>query len=172
MVINWLDFIWYELTLKGISEQVLSRGHLLVELSLARLFSSRWHDSATVTATIVHQSLVQLCNSGWHDSSTVTGIILQQSLARLFSSGWHDSSRVTGIILQQFNSHWYDCSTVVGTILKQSRARFFLFSILPEFCNSEDHCWRIVPCTRNVTPDPESLNNVAWFWCSQKTRCF
>ena len=40
-------------------------------------------------------------NSRWHDSSTVTGTILQQSLARLFNSQdnifflrWHDSSAV------------------------------------------------------------------------------
>ena len=64
---------------------------------------------------------------------TVSGAVVQQSLVRLFNSYWHDSS------------------TVAGTILQQSRARFFLFSMLAEFFNSEDHCWRIVPYSRNPT---------------------
>ena len=82
MVINWLDFVWCELTLKGISEQTLSRGHLLVKLSLARLFNSHWNNSSKVTGTIVQQLLARLFNSGWHDCSTVAGTIIQQSLAR------------------------------------------------------------------------------------------
>ena len=41
-------------------------------------------------------------NSHWHNSSTVTGTILQQSLARFFNSGWHGSSRVTGKIFSFF----------------------------------------------------------------------
>ena len=102
MVINWLDFIWYELTLKGISEQTLSRGHLVVELLQARLFNSHWHDCSTVAGTIIQQSLARLFNSHWHDSLTVTGTILQQSLARFFNSGWHDSSTVTGKIFYFF----------------------------------------------------------------------
>ena len=82
MVINWLDFVWCELTLKGISEQTLSRVHLLVKLSLARLFNSHWNNSSKVTGTIVQQLLARLFNSGWHDCSTVAGTIIQQSLAR------------------------------------------------------------------------------------------
>ena len=27
--------------------------------------------------------------------------------------------------------------------------------MLAEFFNSEDHCWRIVPCTRNTAHDPQ-----------------
>ena len=53
MVINWLDFVWYELTLKGISEQTLLWVHLLVELSLARLSNSHWHNASIITGTIV-----------------------------------------------------------------------------------------------------------------------
>ena len=49
------------INLKGISEahperyskQTLSRGHLLVELSLARLFNSHWHECPTVIITII-----------------------------------------------------------------------------------------------------------------------
>ena len=93
MVINWLDFIWHKLTLGGISEQSLSRGHFpLVELSLARLFNSHWHNFSTVTGTSIQQWLAQFFNSHWHDSSAVTGTIRQQSLARLFNS--------TGTIVQ------------------------------------------------------------------------
>ena len=105
MVINWMDFIWYEVTLKGIFEQTLSQGHLLVKLSLAPLFNSHWHDYSTIAGTIVQQSLVRFFNSHWNNSSTVTGTILQQSLAWVSSSGWHDSLTVTGKIL----SFFYDC---------------------------------------------------------------
>ena len=71
----------------------------------------------------------------WHGCSTVSSSILQPSLARLF------------------NSHWNDCPTVTGTILQRSLARFFLFFMLAEFFNSDVHCWRMVPCTRNTTHD-------------------
>ena len=141
MLINWLDFIWYELTLKGISEQTLSRGRLLVELSLtrlfnrhwhnsSRLFNSGWHDSSTVTGMIVQQLLAQLCNSGWPDSSTVAGTIIRQSLARLFNSNWHDCSTVAGTIVQQslaqlFNSHWHNFLPFTGMIIRQSLAWLF-----------------------------------------------
>ena len=123
MVINWLDFIRYELTLKSISKQKLSRQHLLVELSLARLFNSHWHNSPTYTGTIVQQSLAQLFKSHWHDWSTVTGTSDQQSLVWFFNSGWHDCSTVISTIIQQSlarlsNSHWHDWSTVTGMILQ------------------------------------------------------
>ena len=132
MVINWLDCVWYELTLKGISEQTLSRGHLLVELSLARLFNSHWHNASTVTSMVVQQSLTRLFDRRWHDCSTVTGMIVHQSLARVFNSRWHNYSTVAGTIFQQslarfFNSYWHDSSTMAGTILQQSRSRFFSF---------------------------------------------
>ena len=78
--------------------------------------------------TVVQQSLAQFFNSHWHDFSTVAGIILQQSLARFFSSGWHDSSTVTG--------------------------KIFSFFYAGKFFNRDVHCWRIVPCTRNTTHDP------------------
>ena len=136
---------------------------------------SGWHDSSTVAGTIVQQSLndwsavtgmilqqwlAWFFNSHWHDSSTATGTILQQSLAWFFNSHWHDSLTVTGMIAQQalawlFNRHWHDCSTVTGTILQQSRARFF--SVLIEFFNSDVHCWRMVPWTRNTTHDSTSI---------------
>ena len=130
MEINWLDFVWYELTLEGISEQALSRGHSLVELSLTRLFNSHWHNASTVTGTIVQQSPAQLCNKDWHDSSTVAGTIIQESLARLFKSHWHDCSTVATTIVQQslawfFNSHWHNSSTATAIIYQQSLARFF-----------------------------------------------
>ena len=90
MVINWLVFLWYELTLKGISEQTLLRRDFIV-------------DCSTVTGTNVKQSLAQF--------STVESTIGQQSLARFLNSCWHYCSTVTGTILQQllatfFNSHW------------------------------------------------------------------
>ena len=66
-------------------------------------------------------------------------MIIQQCLARLF------------------NSHWHYYSTVAGTIVQQSRERFSVFSMLAEFFNSDVHCWRIVPCTRNTTHDPDAL---------------
>ena len=106
----------------------------IVQQSLARLFNSCcWCDCSTVTGTIVQQfagaviqqSLVQLFNSLWHSFSTVTGMVLQQSLARFFNSYQHDTSTVTGSI----------------------------FYMLAEFFNSDIHCWRIVPCTRNTTQD-------------------
>ena len=89
-----------------------------------------WHNSSTVTGTIVHQWLAQFFKSHWHDCPTVAGMIIQQSLARLFNSGWHDCSTVTGTILQQwlarsFNSHghdfffslcWQNSSTVMFTV--------------------------------------------------------
>ena len=124
MVINWLDFIRYELTLKSISKQKLSRQHLLVELSLARLFNSHWHNSPTFTGTIVQQSLAQLFKSHWHDWSTVTGTSDQQSLVWFFNSGWHDCSTVISTIIQQ--SLWHDCPTVTGTIDQQSLPWFFI----------------------------------------------
>ena len=101
-----------------------------------------------------------MCNSRWQDCSAVPRTILQQLLARLFNGGWYDFSTLTGIILQLslarlFNSHLHDSSTVAGTILQQSQARFFLFSMLAELFNNDVHCWRIVPCTRNTTHDPE-----------------
>ena len=78
------------ITLKGISEQTLSWGYLLVELSLARLFNSHWHSSSTVTDTIVQQSLEQLCKCGWHDSSTVTAkSFLFSVLVEFFNSDVH-----------------------------------------------------------------------------------
>ena len=127
---------------------------MILQQLLARLFNRHWLDWSTVAGTILQQSLARLLNSGWHDSSTVAGTIVQQSLARLINSGWHDFSTVTGTIFQQplarfFNSHWQDYSTVTG--------RFFLFSMLAEFFSSEDHCWRIVPCTRNTAHDPNLL---------------
>ena len=139
------------ITLKGISEQTLSRGYLLVELSLARLFNSHWHSSSTVTGTIVQQWLAWFFNSHWHDCSTVTGTIIQQLLARFFNCHWHDSSIVAGTILQLslarfFNSGWYNSSIAM--------VKIFLFSLLAELFNSDVHCWRIVPCTRNTTHDP------------------
>ena len=80
----------------------------------------------------------------WQDCSTVAGKIVQQSLARLFNSHWHDSLTITGTILQEsrarfLNSDWHDSSTVTGRILQQSWGRFFLFSMLAEFFNSQDH---------------------------------
>ena len=123
MVINWLDLIWHKLTLGGISEQSLSQGHFpLVELSLARLFNSHWHNYATVAGTSIQQSLTRLFNSHWHDCSTVAGTVIQKSLARLFNSHWHNYATVAGTSIQQsltrlFNGHWHDCSKVTGTIL-------------------------------------------------------
>ena len=159
MVINWLDFIWRKLTLGGISEQSLSPGHFpLVELSLARLFNSHWHNFSTVTgasiqqwlAKFFQQSLARFFNSQWHDSSTVIGTIIQQSLARLFNSHWHDCSTVTDTIMQQwlgrvFNSGWHEYSTVTDTAVQRSLARFFKShwhdSMLAEFFNSvEESC--------------------------------
>ena len=130
MVINWLDFVSCELILKSFSEQTLPRGHLLVQVSLARLFNSCWHNYLTVAGTILHISLAQFFNSHWCNSSTDTGTNVQQSLARLFNSGWHDCSTVSGMILQQrlarlLNSRWQDCSTVAGTIVQLLLARFF-----------------------------------------------
>ena len=78
MLINWLEFKWHELTLKGISEQTLSRGHLLVKLSLVRLLNSHWHNSSAVTGMVVQQSLAWFLKSHYR--------ILQQSLARMFNS--------------------------------------------------------------------------------------
>ena len=127
MVINWLDFIWYELTLKGISEQTLLQGHLLVELSLARLFNSHWHKCPTVIIIIIiiiiikkklysnkwirggftksHKNL--LTNYiHWHDCSTVTGTIIQQWLEQLFNSRGQDF----------FFLCWQNSSTVKITV--------------------------------------------------------
>ena len=95
--------------------------------TLSRLFNSQLHDSSAVADMIVQQSLARLFNSHWQDYSTVTGTILQQSLAGFFISYWHDSSTVTD--------------------------RSFV-SMLAEFFNSEDHCWKIVPCKRNTAHDP------------------
>ena len=151
MVINWLDFMWYELILKGIFKQTLPRGYLLVKLSLARLFNSRWHNYLTVPGTILHKSLTQFFNSHWCNSSIVAGTIFQESLAQLFNSHWHhDCSTVTDMVVQQslarlFNSYWHNSSTVTGKIF---------FSVLAEFFKSDVHCRRIVPCTRNATNDP------------------
>ena len=145
------------------------------------MFNSHWHDCSTVADTIVQQSLAPLFDRHWHECSTVAGKIVQQSLARLFNSHWHNFSTVTDMIVQQwltrlFNSRRYDCSTVADMILQRSdtivqqslarifnsywhcsstvTGRFFLFSMLAEFFNSEDHWWRIVPCTRNMAHDP------------------
>ena len=154
MVINWLDFIWHKLTLGGISEQSLLRGHFpLVELSLARLFNSHWYNFSTVTGTSIQQWLAQFFNIHWHDSSTVTDTILQQSLARLFNSHWHDGSIVTDTIVQQslarlFNSRWHDSPTVAVKIF----SFFYAGRIFQQ-------CWRIVPCTRNTTQDPLDIFN-------------
>ena len=182
MVINWLDCVWYELTLKGISEQSLSRGLNC----LARLLNSHWHNASTVTGTIVQQSLAQLCNSGWHDSSTAASTIIQQSQAWLFNSHWPDCSTVTGTLVHQslarvFNSRWHNYSTVTGTILQQWLARFFnshgqdffLSSMLAELFNSDVPCRRIVPCTRNTTHDPVSFLNVKtiFFLLRKKKHC-
>ena len=146
---------------------------IMLQQSLARLFNSHWHNYATVTGTILQLSLARLFNSHRHDCSTVTGTIVRQSLARLFISRWHEYSTVADTIIQQslarfFNSHWHDSSTVTGTILQQWLARFFnshgqdffLSSMLAELFNSDVHCRRIVPCTRNTTHDPVSFLNV------------
>ena len=131
------------------------------------LLNCRWHVCSTVTGTMLQQSLARSLKSGWHDSSTVTGTIVQQLLAQLCNSGLHDSSTVAGTTIQQslaqlFNSHWHDSSTVTGTILQQWLAQFFnshcqdffLFSKLAELFNSDVYCWRILPCARNTTHDP------------------
>ena len=114
--------------------------------TVARLLSSHWHNCSTVAGTVVQQSLARLFNSHWRDCSTVSGTNVQQSLAKLFNSGWHDSSAVTGITLQQ---------SLAG--LFNSQGQIFLFSMLAEFFNSEDNCWRIVLCTRNTAHDPCNL---------------
>ena len=47
MVINWLDFMWFELTLKGISEQTFTCWTLadtVVQQSLAQFFNSNDDD--------------------------------------------------------------------------------------------------------------------------------
>ena len=75
IAINRLGFIWCELTLKGISEQILPWGHLPVELSLARLFNSCWNNYVTVTGMILQQQLAQFFNRHWCNSSTVAGKI-------------------------------------------------------------------------------------------------
>ena len=126
--------------------------------------NSCWQDCSTVASTILQKLLARLFNSDWHNCWTVSGLILQQLLARLLNSGWHDSSTVTSIILQQslarlLNSHWYNSWTVAGTILQQSQARFFLFPMLAEFFNSDVQCWKIVPCTCNMTHDPHFHTN-------------
>ena len=117
---------------------------------------------------ILQQTLARFLNSHWRDCSTVTGMTIQQSLAWFFISRWRDSWTVAGMILRQslarfFNSYWHDCSTVTGTIVQQLLAQFFnskgnnFFYRLAEFFNSDVHCWRIVPCTRNTTHDPLSF---------------
>ena len=123
---------------------------MIIQQWLARLFNSHWHDCSAITGTIVRQTLPRVFNSSWQNCSTVAGTIVL-SLTKFFNSHWHDYSTVTGTISQQsltwfFNSHWHCPSTVTG--------RFFLFSMLAEFFNSEDHWWRIVPCTRNMAHDP------------------
>ena len=52
-----------------------------LESTLARLFSSHWHDSSTVAGTIFQQSLTRMFNSRWQNCSAVVGTIIQQSLA-------------------------------------------------------------------------------------------
>ena len=126
-----------------------------VQQSLEQFFNSHWPDCSPVTGTIVQQWLGRFFNSRWHDYSTVTGRIVQQLLARLFNSHWHGCLTVIGTFVQQslarfFNSHWHDSSTAAGTILQQSWSIFFIFSMFAEFFNSDVHCWRIVPCTRNT----------------------
>ena len=54
--------------------------------TLARLFSSHWHDCSTITGAIAQQSLARLFNSHWQNCLTVAGTIVQQSLGRLFKS--------------------------------------------------------------------------------------
>ena len=137
---------------------------IIVQQSLARLFNSGWHDYSTVTGTIIKQSLERLVNNHWHYCSTVAGTIIQQSLARLFNSRWHGYSTAAGTIIQQslaqlFNSHWHNYSAVADTILQQ-----YFFSTLAEFFNSDVHCWKIVPCTRNTKHDPKTYYSVnEWF---------
>ena len=92
---------------------------------LVRLFNSHWHNSSTVTGTILQQSLAQFFNRRWYNSLTV-----QQSVQGLLNRRQHDSSTVTGIILQQslarmFDSLLQDCSKVTGTIVQQSLAWLF-----------------------------------------------
>ena len=121
-VINWLDFIWYELTLKVIPEQAILRGHLLVGLLLAQLFNSHWQNYLTVPGMILQHSLTQFCISHWHNCSTVAVRIIQQSLAQFFNSHWHECSTVAGKIVQQsvawlINSHWHNSSTVTGMVI-------------------------------------------------------
>ena len=159
---------------------------IMLQQSLARLFNSRWHNYATVAGTILQLPLARLFNSHRHDCSTVTGLIVRQSLARLFISRWHEYSTVADTIIQQslarfFNSHWHDSSTVTGTILQQWLARFFnshgqdffLSSMLAELFNSDVHCRRIVPCTRNTTHDPVSFLSVKtiFFLLRKKKHC-
>ena len=63
-----------------------------------------WHGCSTVTGIILQQSLARLFTSHWHDYSKVAGTIVQPSLALLFNSGWHDRSTVTGKIFSFFYS--------------------------------------------------------------------
>ena len=94
-----------------------------------------WHDSLTVTGTII-QWLTRFFNSCWHHCSTVTGTIVQQTLARLFNSHWQDYSTVAGRIIHQslaplFNSHWHHCSTATGKI----SSFFYAGRILQQWCS-------------------------------------
>ena len=145
-IISWLDFVWYELTLKGISKQTLSRGHILVELSLLQLFKSHWHNASTVTGMIVRQWLAWFFNSQWHDCSTVTGTIMQQRLVRLFNSNWHDSSTVAGTIFFFF-LYWHNSSAVMFTV--------------------EESCH--VPGIRQMIPWFHFTN---WFYQNELIECF
>ena len=132
MVINWLDFIWQELNLKGIPEQTIPWGHLLFELSLARL-QNYWQNYLTITGKII----------------LVVDTIIQQSLALFFNSHWHNCSTVAGKIVQQslaifFNSH----------------SQYFFFYAGKISFNSEVHVSSIVPCTWNTKHDPKSISKL------------
>ena len=153
--------------------------------TLSRLFNSQLHDSSAVADMIVQQSLARLFNSHWQDYSTVAGMIVQQPLARLFNSHWHDCSTVAGTIVQQslarfFNSHWHICSTVTGTILQQSLTRlfnshgqhFFFFFYAGRILQQWNHCWRIVPCTRNTTHDPKMKSKSLAAFSFKEELCF
>ena len=96
-------------------------------------------------------------------------MIVQQPLARLFNSHWHDCSTVAGTIVQQslarfFNSHWHICSTVTGNIF----SFFYAGRILQQW----NHCWRIVPCTRNTTHDPKMKSKSLAAFSFKEELCF
>ena len=63
--------------------------------------SSRAFTCSSVTGTVVQQSLARFFTSHWHNFLTVTGVILQQTVARMSNSRWQDCSTVADMILQQ-----------------------------------------------------------------------